>query len=75
MNFLRLIPSNRAQELPDAGGDGSEISVSERDRQLVERCQSGDNQAFDQLVTLYRGKVYAMILNMIHNDADAWDLS
>ena len=75
MNFLRLIPSNRAQELPDAGGDGGEIPVSERDRQLVERCQSGDNQAFDQLVTLYRGKVYAMILNMIHNDADAWDLS
>ncbi len=75
MNFLRLIPSNRAQELPEAGGGDGEIPVSERDRRLVERCKSGDSQAFDQLVTLYRGKVYAMILNMIHNDADAWDLS
>ncbi|MED5586019.1 MAG: sigma-70 family RNA polymerase sigma factor [Verrucomicrobiota bacterium] len=75
MNFLRLIPSNRAQELPEAGGGDGEIPVSERDRRLVERCKSGDSQAFDELVTLYRGKVYAMILNMIHNDADAWDLS
>ncbi|MCH2059821.1 MAG: sigma-70 family RNA polymerase sigma factor [Verrucomicrobiales bacterium] len=75
MNFLRLIPSNRAQELPEAGGGDGEISVSERDRRLVERCKSGDSQAFDELVTFYRGKVYAMILNMIHNDADAWDLS
>ena len=75
MNFLRLIPSNRAQELPEAGGGDGEIPVSERDRRLVERCKSGDSQSFDQLVTLYRGKVYAMILNMIHNDADAWDLS
>ena len=75
MNFMRLIPSNRANELPDGGGGGDEIPASERDRKLVELCKAGDNQAFDELVTLYRGKVYAMILNMIHNDADAWDLS
>ncbi len=31
--------------------------------------------AFDLLVTRYRGKVYAMIVNMIHNEADAWDLA
>jgi RNA polymerase sigma-70 factor (ECF subfamily) len=31
--------------------------------------------AFDELVTRYRGKVYAMIVNMIHNDAEAWDLA
>jgi RNA polymerase sigma-70 factor (ECF subfamily) len=75
MNFLRLIPSNRAKELPDGGGGDGEIPASERDRKLVKLCKAGDNQAFDELVTLYRGKVYAMILNMIHNDADAWDLS
>ena len=75
MNFFRLIPSNRAKELPDGGGGAGDLPASERDRKLVELCKSGDNQAFDELVTLYRGKVYAMILNMIHNDADAWDLS
>ena len=77
MNIWRLIPSNRANDTPDGGGSGSgdEIPASQRDRELVERCKAGDTAAFDELVTLYRGKVYAMILNMIHNDADAWDLS
>ncbi|CAN5369343.1 RNA polymerase sigma factor RpoE [soil metagenome] len=42
---------------------------------LVERSQSGDLAAFDALVTRYRGKVYAMIVNMVRNDADAWDLA
>ena len=32
-------------------------------------------EAFEVLVTRYRGKIFAMILNMIHNEADAWDLS
>lgn len=39
------------------------------------RCQRGDSQAFNELVTRYRGKVYAMIYNMVHNDSDAWDLA
>lgn len=79
MNIWRLIPSNRASETPDGGGggggDGDAVPASQRDRLLVERSQKGDPEAFDELVTLYRGKVYAMILNMIRNDADAWDLS
>ena len=75
MNNLTPKPSNRASDTPDGGGAGGEIPVSQRDRALVERCQRGDHSAFDELVTLYRGKVYAMILNMIRNDADAWDLS
>jgi RNA polymerase sigma-70 factor (ECF subfamily) len=45
------------------------------DAELVERSQGGDAAAFDLLVTRYRGKVYAMIVNMIHNDAEAWDLA
>lgn len=45
------------------------------DFELVERCQKGDYQAFDDLVTRHRGRVYAMIQNMVKNDADAWDLS
>ena len=52
-----------------------DASERERDAELVKRCQSGDHAAFDELINLYRGKVYAMIYNMIRNDADSWDLS
>jgi RNA polymerase sigma-70 factor (ECF subfamily) len=45
------------------------------DEILVTRSQSGDMEAFDELVTRYRGKIYAMTVNMIHNEADAWDLA
>jgi RNA polymerase sigma-70 factor (ECF subfamily) len=45
------------------------------DAALVLRCQNGDQHAFESLVTRYRGKIYAMIVNMTGNDADAWDLA
>jgi RNA polymerase sigma-70 factor (ECF subfamily) len=47
--------------------------VSEMD--LVKRCQEGDSEAFDQLVTRYRTRVFGMIYNMVHNEQDAWDLA
>ena len=45
------------------------------DAELVQLSQDGDLEAFDRLVIRYRGRIYAMIMNMIHNDADAWDLT
>jgi RNA polymerase sigma-70 factor (ECF subfamily) len=45
------------------------------DGDLVKRCQRGESAAFNELVTRYRGKVYAMIYNMVHNEQDAWDLA
>ncbi len=64
----------KAEEAGQAStGGGEEYEIS--DAELVARCQDGDMAAFDDLVTRYRGKVYAMILNMTHNDADAWDLA
>jgi RNA polymerase sigma-70 factor (ECF subfamily) len=45
------------------------------DSDLVTRCQRGDTTAFNELVTRYRGKAYAMIYNMVHNEQDAWDLA
>ncbi len=53
----------------------SKVAEEPSDSELVSRSQAGDLAAFDQLVTRYRGKVYAMIVNMIHNEADAWDLA
>lgn len=45
------------------------------DAELVRKAQAGDTRAFDQLVSKHRGKIYAMIVNMVKNDADAWDLA
>lgn len=67
-NFLRGVLKDESSE---NGGSGNEPS----DAVLVSRAQKGDYAAFDILVTRHRGKVYAMIVNMIHNDADAWDLA
>src|SRR5919204_2713391 len=51
----------------------AQAEVSELE--LVRRCQAGDTEAFDQLVTRYRTRVFAMIYNMVHNEQDAWDLA
>src|SRR5438874_3237652 len=39
------------------------------------QAQAGDNEAFDQLVSQYRNRVFGMIYNMVHNEQDAWDLA
>jgi len=51
----------------------AEADVSELD--LVKQCQAGNTDAFDQLVTRYRLRVFSMIYNMVHNEQDAWDLA
>src|SRR5437762_6567419 len=51
----------------------AQADVSELD--LVRRCQAGDTEAFDELVTRYRTRVFSMIYNMVHSEQDAWDLS
>src|SRR6266404_4697798 len=51
----------------------AQADVSELD--LVRRCQAGQAEAFDELVTRYRTRIFAMIYNMVHNEQDAWDLA
>ena len=51
----------------------AQADVSELD--LVKRCQVGETEAFDELVTRYRTRIFAMIYNMVHNEQDAWDLA
>jgi RNA polymerase sigma-70 factor (ECF subfamily) len=51
----------------------AQADVSEAD--LVKRCQGGDSEAFDELVTRYRTRVFGMIYNMVHSEQDAWDLA
>lgn len=45
------------------------------DADLVQQCQGGDADAFDELVTRYRQRIFGMIYNMVHNEQDAWDLA
>ena len=45
------------------------------DRELVERCQRGDLDAFGALVNRYRQRVYGLAYGMVRNEPDALDLS
>lgn len=47
---------------------------SDQDRDLVERSQAGDTEAFDELVLKYSPKLYAMIYNMTGNREDTHDV-
>lgn len=42
---------------------------------LVSRAQSGDTQAFEDLVRTYRNDVYAFVYRFVRNREDAWDLA
>lgn len=69
-------PRDTSYGMREHGGtaDGPD-ETGDEDFALLARAQAGDLRAFDQLVTRHRAKVFAMIRNMIHNEADAWDLS
>ncbi|MFK7909253.1 MAG: RNA polymerase sigma factor [Akkermansiaceae bacterium] len=65
--------SDAAQPADDQATDRKQDAAE--DAEWVKKAQSGDMRAFDRLVSKHRGKIYAMIYNMVKNDADAWDLS
>ena len=69
----------RASVPPPGGGGGGggpeNIDAEPDDSDLVKAAQAGDLRAFDDLVTRHRGRIFAMIRNMVKNEADAWDLS
>jgi RNA polymerase sigma-70 factor (ECF subfamily) len=63
----------------DAGGSAV-IGASKRalaapdDRALIERAQSGDSEAFEQLVHRYDRDVLRIALNVLHKSEDARDV-
>lgn len=75
MNNSRGDPSENVQGPVGSAGADAILSDPEEDFRLVALAQKGDMSAYDALVTRHRGRIYAMIRNMIHQDADAWDLS
>ena len=67
--------SKPVQDPSGAAGDDPSAADPEEDFRLVALAKTGDMRAYDQLVARHQGKIYAMIRNMVKNDADAWDLS
>jgi len=57
----------------DTEKTAAQADVPELD--LVKQAQAGDTEAFDQLVSRFRNRVFGMIYNMVHNEQDAWDLA
>src|ERR1700722_13817235 len=53
------------------------VKVPEKseDLELIHLSQAGDTEAFGELVTKYRAKIYAMLYCMVRNENDAWDLA
>lgn len=69
MNELRPEPSNTVPT------ETTDVATGPDDLELVARSQAGDTAAFNELVTRYRNRAYAMIYNMVRNEQDAWDLA
>ena len=63
----------RARPNMDTEATAAEADVPELD--LVRQAQAGETEAFDQLVSRFRTRVFSMIYNMVHNEQDAWDLA
>ncbi len=75
MNKSSGEPSNTPREPVGPVDPGASLGAADDDLRLVTRAQQGDLRAYDELVTRHRARIFAMIRNMIHQEADAWDLS
>src|ERR1700712_5761672 len=51
------------------------VPAPEDEAQLIAKCQNGETEAFNELVTRSRSRAYAMIYNMVRNEQDAWDIA
>ncbi len=48
---------------------------TQKDLELVKRCQKGDESAFRELVQKYQRKVFTVALSMVKNPDDAMDVA
>lgn len=75
MNIFQRFASYPLLGTIESGSSAAGLPPEEDDHMLVLSAQQGDLKAFDQLVTRHRGKIYAMIRQMVKNEADACDIS
>jgi RNA polymerase sigma-70 factor (ECF subfamily) len=64
---------DRTTELPEKVC--TKIPPQSEDLELIHRSQAGDSEAFGELVTKYRTKIFSMIYGIVGNECDAWDLA
>lgn len=67
-------PVDAASLFPWAGSQ-EEAGQRNREAELVVRAQTGQTAAFDELMKLYRERVWAVIYNLTNNREDASDLT
>ena len=75
MNKSSEEPSKIVREPVGSVDSDTSIDDPDDDLRLVKLAQQGDHRSYDALVTRHRARIFAMIRNMIHQEADAWDLS
>lgn len=75
MNKTTPDASKEPRATPASVDSGASMREAEDDHRLVKLAQEGDLTSFDELVTRHRARIFAMIRNMTHNEAEAWDLS
>lgn len=75
MNSSGKTASNTCPTLPGPVVSDAFSEPQDEDLPFVIKAQQGDLTSYDALVTRHRGRIFSMIRNMIHNEADAWDLS
>ena len=68
------------EEPPEASVNASQrfsVKASQRfhDSELIRRSQGGDTEAFGELVTKYRTRIFNLVYRMVHDEPDAWDLA
>jgi RNA polymerase sigma-70 factor (ECF subfamily) len=51
------------------------ICLTHGDKALIDRCLRNDAAAFDEVVGLYKNKIYSYIARMVGSDQDAEDLT
>jgi RNA polymerase sigma-70 factor (ECF subfamily) len=56
------------------GGSVNAPQQSE-DLDLIHRSQAGDTEAFGELVTKYRAKIFSMLCGIVGDENDAWDVA
>jgi RNA polymerase sigma-70 factor (ECF subfamily) len=56
-------------------GSNNKVGPSEAQDEILARAQAGDHQAFAQLYTLHKRRIYSLCLGMVGNVAEAEDLT
>lgn len=75
MERAHKLPVNIAAGSASKSLDNEPIHIEPGDYEVVRRCQRGDLNAYEILVTRYRHKVFGLALSMLRNEADATDVA